>query len=113
MRLYEGKLNIRTQPWGSKEFISFSFNGGFRQGSTAYMVSQWSQDNSGPKPIYCFEGTITKLDENKIEIFFDEESSFLWFNGEIRQDRLFLAMTRQGHYTLGEAMLTLAFNDED
>ncbi|KAE8321325.1 hypothetical protein BDV39DRAFT_210847 [Aspergillus sergii] len=114
MRLYIGKLN--ADPYAENEIISFSFNAGFRQGSTAYLVGQWTQGATGePKANYRFQGTITKLEDGQIEIFKDEDV-YYWFKGRVSGEsnkELVLEMYRKHDAKLyGNATLSFGFKED-
>jgi hypothetical protein len=76
MRSYTGKATSRIGTLDN-EVISFTFNGGFRQGTTALLISQWTKTWEGnPKVNYIHQGTITKLENGNIEIFKGEDSYY-------------------------------------
>jgi hypothetical protein len=78
MRIYQGKLNTNTSYATKDETITLATSGGFRQGSTAVITGQWTVSHAGTaKANYSWAGTITKLDDDRIELFVGE-NQYYW-----------------------------------
>jgi hypothetical protein len=77
MRVYVGKLTSESKT-AENEVITLIFNGGFRQGATVALTGQWTKSYAGePKANYHFNGTVTKLSGDSIEIF-KGEKAYYW-----------------------------------
>ncbi|KAJ5670044.1 uncharacterized protein N7477_005407 [Penicillium maclennaniae] len=111
MRVYQGKLNTNTSYATKDETITLVTNGGFRQGSTAVITGQWTVSYTGvSKKNYSRAGTITKLEDDQIEIFVDEDQ-YYWFEGKVSDDQIVLNMKKDGDDNYGEAELSLVFSE--
>ncbi|OJJ45146.1 hypothetical protein ASPZODRAFT_27148 [Penicilliopsis zonata CBS 506.65] len=120
MRVYVGKLNStsNTADKSSKtavdEVISFAFDGGFREGSTAVLVGQWTKSYEGhPKANYNWSGTITKYDQSSGEIeIFTGEDTYYCFTGNVSGNTMKLDMFKQENRSeYGSAELQLKFTE--
>ncbi|KAB8238456.1 hypothetical protein ETB97_001147 [Aspergillus alliaceus] len=108
MRVYSGKLNSESKT-AENEVITFVFNSGLQQGSTAVLTGQWTKSYSGdPKANYNFHGTVTKASGNSIEIFKGERAYYM-FEGTVDGDKLNLTMKKQDGSYYGKAELELVF----
>ncbi|KAE8321324.1 hypothetical protein BDV39DRAFT_210846 [Aspergillus sergii] len=114
MRTYVGRLT--TSVTIKDETCSFSINGGLRTGATAVVVSSWTNDmhgkpNKGP---FFLSGTITKLEDGKIDIFGDK-SNYYWWQGTVSENGNTLTLemwaTKTGRYS-GPIEYRLEFDDD-
>ncbi|KAB8074260.1 hypothetical protein BDV29DRAFT_156857 [Aspergillus leporis] len=111
MRVYVGKLTSESKT-AENEVITLIFNGGFRQGATVALTGQWTKSYAGePKANYHFNGTVTKLSGDSIEIF-KGEKAYYWFEGKASNDKLSLTMKKQDNSYYGKAELSLVFKED-
>ncbi|KAJ6189232.1 hypothetical protein N7519_004140 [Penicillium mononematosum] len=111
MRVYKGKLDTNTHYPTENEVIILATNGGFRQGSTAVISGQFTKAANGtPKSNFSIAGTITKLANDKIELFVGEDQ-YYWFVGTVSGDKITLTMKSPELDDYGKAELSLFYSE--
>ncbi|KAL4941664.1 hypothetical protein BDV06DRAFT_222873 [Aspergillus oleicola] len=109
MRIFQGKLNTNHKT--ENEVITLITDSGFRTGTTVAITGQWTVNyHKVPKANYIFNGSISKLEGETIEIF-KGQGTYYWFEGTFKDDKLTLNMISELDPHYGKVELSLVFTE--